>query len=540
MSERQMGKEINLLIKGGLIYDGTKSEPYEGDIGISKNIIAFVNKKTKNKKLKYKLKAAQTINAENYIVSPGFIDTHGHSEFTLLADPSAEGKLCQGITTEINGNCGLSAAPLYGEALKQREQDLKEFEIKERWSSFEEYFRLLERRKIPLNFVTLTGHGNIRACIMGYKDRKPTSDELKKMIVLLKRTISEGAIGISTGLIYPPGVFADTEELIELSKSCRKLIYTTHMRNEGDRLLESVEETIHIGKESGINVHISHIKTSGKQNWHKIDRMIELIDEGRRNSIKISCDKYPYVASSTDLDTILPSWAFEGGFEEELKRLRSPDARKKIKRELLRSSTGVEYWKNICISSVSKENNKWMEGKSIASIAKNLRRKPIDLLFSLLIDEKLKVGAVFFSMSEQNLLRLLLLPYLMIGTDSSSRSTIGPTYKGKPHPRGFGCFPRFLGKYIRDGAIMNLNEAIHKITLLPALTFRIHQRGIIKEGAFADIVIFDAHKINDRATFQEPFLKPEGIYYVIVNGVPAVREGELTGSRTGMILRHGK
>jgi N-acyl-D-amino-acid deacylase len=540
MTERQMGKRIDLFIHGGLIYDGTYSEPYEGDIGISKDTIVFINRGSKNKQLTSGLRAGQTIDAKNYIVAPGFIDTHGHSEFTLLADPRAEGKLCQGITTEINGNCGLSAAPLAGEALIQREQDLIEFDIRERWASLKEYFEILERREIPLNFVTLAGHGNIRACIMGYKDKQPVRDELKKMNALLRKTLSEGAAGISTGLIYPPGVYADTEELIELAKSCSNLIYTSHMRSEGDRLLESVQETIRIGQESGINIHISHIKTSGRQNWHKIDRMIELIEEGQRKGIKISCDKYPYTASSTDLDTVLPSWVFEGGFKKELVRLGSPDVRKKIKRQLLNGKNGQEFWENIRISTVSKAKNKWMEGKSIASIAKHRGCDPIDTLFTLLIDEKLRVGAIFFSMSETNLLRLLSLPCLMIGTDSSSRSTNGPTHKGKPHPRGFGSFPKLLGKYVRDESVMSLNEAIHRISFLPARTFGIHKRGVIKKGAFADIVIFDARKITDRATFGDPFLKPEGIHYVIVNGVTAVSEGELTGRRSGMILRHGK
>lgn len=540
MIERQIKNRIDFLIHGGLIYDGTNSEPYEGDIGISKDTIVFVNKKSRKKNFISKFNCSQTIYAKNYVVSPGFIDTHGHSEFTLLADPRAEGKLCQGVTTEINGNCGLSAAPLYGEAIKQREHDLKEFDIKERWSGLREYLNLLERRKIPLNFATLVGHGNIRASVIGYKDRKPLNNELKKMKALLKETILEGAIGISTGLIYPPGVYADTEELIELTKCCRNHIYTTHMRSEGDKLLESIQETIRIGQESMIKVHISHIKTSGRKNWHKIDRMIEIIEEGRQKQIKISCDRYPYTASSTDLDSILPSWVFEGGFEKEIERLKSLDIRNKIKKQFTTVDNSDVFWKNIYISNVSKGKNKWMEGKSIYSIAKHRGCESVDMLFELLIDEKLKVGAIFFSMREANLLRLLTLPYLTIGTDSSSRSSNGITRKGNPHPRGFGSFPKFLGKYVRDETIMSLSEAIHKITLLPALIFKIHRRGILKEGAYADIVIFDAKKINDRATFEKPFLKPEGIYYVIVNGVPAVKDGEITGSRSGKILRNGK
>ncbi|MBT9536987.1 MAG: amidohydrolase family protein, partial [Nitrospirae bacterium] len=275
-------KKIDLLIKNGAVYDGTGAEPFEADIGVAGDKIVFVNKKSEARSQKSEVRATKIINAKGFAVSPGFIDTHAHSEFTLLADQRAEGKLLQGITTEINGNCGLSAAPLYGKALEHREKDLAELGIKERWSTFEEYFNILEGRGIALNFVTLAGHGNIRASVIGYKDKKPTASELKKMRALLQKTIDAGAIGLSTGLIYPPGIYSDTEELIELCKvlsqkprpSISKLIYTSHMRSEGKGLIESIKEIIRIGKEANIKVHISHIKTSGKENWHKIDEAI--------------------------------------------------------------------------------------------------------------------------------------------------------------------------------------------------------------------------------------------------------------------------
>ena len=473
-------------------------------------------------------------------VTPGFIDTHAHSDFTLLADPRAEGKVCQGITTEINGNCGLSAAPLFGDALKQREEDLREYGIKERWASFREYFELLEKRTMALNFMTLTGHGNLRACTAGYQDRKLTAAEKKEMAALLRQAIRQGAAGLSTGLIYPPGIYSDTEELIELARCCKKHIYTTHMRSEGDRLLESIAEAIQIGRESGIKVHISHIKTSGERNWHKIDGAISMIEKAHKEGIHITCDRYPYTASSTDLDTVLPKWVYEGGAEEELRKLKSREIREKIRRELHDAYPEKGLWESISLSSVPSRKNKWMEGKSIANIASRRGAEPVDLLLDILIEERLRIGAIFSSMSEANLQRFLSLPCCMIGTDSSARSSGGPTHKGKPHPRGFGSFPRFLGTYVRSRGLMDMSEAVHKITMLPAATFGIHKRGVLKKGAYADIVVFDHQSINDRATFAEPFLRPEGIHYVVVNGEPALWEGEQTGARAGKILRHGR
>ncbi|MDP2276760.1 MAG: D-aminoacylase, partial [Nitrospirota bacterium] len=496
---------------------------------------------------KFKIQnSKKVIDAKGLAVSPGFIDTHAHSEFTLLADPRAEGKISQGITTEINGNCGLSAAPLYGKALEHREKDIAELGIKERWSTFEEYFRILEGRDIALNFVTLAGHGNIRASVIGYKDKEPTASELKKMRALLQKTIDAGAIGLSTGLIYPPGIYSDTEELIELCKvlsqkprtSISKLIYTSHMRSEGKGLIESIKEVIRIGKEADVRVHISHIKTSGKENWDKIDEAISLINSARKRGIKVTCDRYPYTASSTDLDTILPSWTYEGGSEEELRRLKSSQVLEKIKKEILHGHPDNDYWTKVSVSSVSSQKNKWMEGRTLTFISGRINNSPVDALFKILIEEKLRAGAIFSSMSEDNLERFLSLPYAMIGSDSSARSRTGLTCKGKPHPRGFGSFPRFLGKYVRDGKLMSMSEAVHKITMFPARTFGINGRGVLKKGAFADIVVFDPERIIDKATFDKPFLKPEGIYYVIVNGLPEVAKGEITGATAGKILRN--
>lgn len=526
---------MDYLIRDGYIIDGSGKDPVETNIGIKGERIAFIGRD--------EVDAREVIDAKGLIVSPGFIDTHSHSEFTILADERCEGKLSQGVTTEINGNCGLSAAPLCGSVLEEREADLKELGIRERWSTFGEYFGLIKKKGIAINFATLCGHGNIRASVLGYK--KVTSDKtaMRKMKGFLSDALREGAKGLSTGLVYPPGVYSDTEELIELCRVLNqkseirnpKLIYASHIRSEGDRLIEALEEAVSIGREAQVNIHISHVKTSGKDNWWKIDKAIELMEMARGDGIRLTCDRYPYVASSTDLDVIFPPWIYEGGRDEELKRLKDPGIKAKIKEWL--SSKVDDYWKGIYISSVTRDENRWMEGENILDISHRMGKPPIDTVIDTLIDEGLRVGVISFSMSEENLNRFLSLPYLMIGSDSSARSSSGPTRKGKPHPRGFGTFPRFIGRYVRDNGILPLPEVIRRITQLPAVTFGIKARGLIKEGFYADIVIFNYDKIIDRATFDGPYQMADGIEYVFVNGRPAFKEGKSTGSLSGMVLK---
>ncbi len=522
---------LDYLIKNGLVIDGSNTEPVEAHIGIQGDRIAYVRRDS--------VPAREVLDAKGLVVSPGFIDTHGHSEFTLLADGRAEGKVAQGVTTEINGNCGLSAAPLLNEAFERRETDLAELGITERWSTFGEYFVFLEQKGIALNYGTLCGHGNLRASVMGYKDRAPESGELSKMKMLLLDAQRAGAKGLSTGLIYPPGVYSETTELIELARvllsSRPHGIYASHMRGEGDTLLEAINEVVTIGEEAAVKVHVSHIKTAGEQNWTKIDRALQLIESARENGVAVTCDRYPYVASSTDLDTVLPSWVYEGGVEEEMRRLREPDTRKRIKAALTARSD--DYWRRVLIASVIRAENKWAEGQSVFDSATAKGKRTDDFVLDLIVDEKTRVDALFFFMSEENLRRFMSLPYMMIGSDSAARSFSGPTVNGKPHPRGFGTFPRFLGTYVREGGIMSLPEAIHKMTYLPAVTFGLRQRGLIQRGFYADLTLFRYDRIRDLATFDKPFARPEGIEYVFVNGTLAIREGEYTGSLTGRIMR---
>lgn len=521
---------LDCLIINGSVIDGSGGPVSEKNVGILGDRIAYVGSDMPRSKI--------ILDAKGLIVSPGFIDTHGHSEFTLIADGKAEGKILQGITTEINGNCGLSAAPLLGEAFERRSIDLEELGITDRWSTFNEYFEILNKRGISLNFLTLCGHGNIRASVIGYGDIPPDEGAMNNMKRLLSDAVGQGAKGLSTGLIYPPGIYSKTEELIELCNGLNlnsNFIYTSHMRSEGDELIESVEEVINIGIKAGVKAHVSHIKTMGKGNWHKVDRVLECLENARQAGVDITCDRYPYIASSTDLDSILPAWVFDGGIEEELERLSNIEIQNKIRYEM--RGLDNDYWKGVFISSVNRPENKWMEGENLCDISVKEGISPLDIFFRIVMEERARAGAIFFSMSEDNLKKFLLLPYSMIGTDSSARSFTGTTASGKPHPRGFGSLPRFIGRYIRDAGLMPLREAVRKASYLPALTFNIEGRGLIAEGFYADIVVFDYDKIYDTADFKEPFNKPEGMYNVFVNGVMIVKDGEFTGTLAGRILR---
>lgn len=527
---------LDLLLKGGAVFDGTGGTPFEAEIGIIGDTISFVGREPD-------VEADRVLDVSGLCVSPGFIDTHGHSDLSLLAAPEAEGKALQGVTTEINGNCGVSAAPLSGDALAQREDDLLEYGIKERWRGLGEYMDILEAGRPALNFATLAGHGNLRASVMGYSSRSPDAGEMEAMKSLLRECLEAGALGLSTGLIYPPGVYSPPGELVELAASGREavgegFIYATHMRSEGERLLESVEETLQVGKETGVKVHISHIKTAGRENWHKAGACVRMLEEAEAGGVRVTCDRYPYAAGSTGLDSVLPSWAFEGGNARELQRLEAPGQRERIRAEMPQDD---DCWEGVVVSEAGSVENKWMEGVSVLEIASSLGLPPRDAVLKILVEERLRVGAIFHSMSGENLRKFYSLPCCMVGSDSSARSLSGPTRKGKPHPRGFGSFPRFIRNFSgrAEEGRLPLAEAVRRVTGLPAGTFGIKKRGLIREGFYADIVVFHKDEIRDRATFGEPFLKPVGINHVIVNGRPVAVQGELTGERPGRVLRGG-
>jgi N-acyl-D-amino-acid deacylase len=502
--------------------------------------------------------AQNVIDASGLTACPGFIDIHGHSEFSLVAAPEAESKLLQGITTEVAGNCGFSAAPIFNAAVGHMEKEFITHGINEkpRWNTFAQYRRRLHEARPGINLATLAGHGNLRASVIGYENRRATGEDMAAMAELLTRAVLDGAIGLSTGLIYSPGVYCDTDELVALIErsGLRDLIYTTHMRSEGDRLIESVAETLEIARRTGIAVHLSHLKTAGKHNWHKIDALAGMLQEARAPAgygLRVTCDRYPYTASQTSLDTVLPAWVYEGGDEAELERLKNPATLERIRHEIKRSGrTEDGYWGRVMVGSVGSNENRRAEGRTIEDLAREagFSETPLDYVIKLLIEERLRVDAIFFSMSEDNLMRILSLPFCMIGTDSTARNfpddpggpggSGGSGGHGKPHPRGFGSFPRFFGKYVRSEGLMPLKEAVRKTCGLPAEVFlkNITKRGFLKAGYYADLVLFNKDEIIDTALYEAPYRAPLGIDRIFVNGREAVRHGKLTGERAGMVL----
>ncbi|MEW6095347.1 MAG: D-aminoacylase [bacterium] len=525
----------DILIKNGRIVDGFNVPSFRGDVGIKgERIIAIGN-------LGIGSEQTKLIDARGKVVCPGFIDIHSHSDFTIMVNPKAESKVRQGVTTEVCGNCGFSAAPQYQQLKDRIKQICQEFEINYEWNSLKEYLEILEGIGIGVNFVPLIGQGNIRASIVGYTDRRPTLKEVDKMKKLINKCMEEGAYGLSTGLIYPPGCFTQTDELIEICKVVAEAggIYVSHLRNEGDKLLEAVKEAIDIGGMANVQkVHISHLKTAGKTNWDKLNSVFEEIEKTLDLGINITCDRYPYTAASTDLDILLPNWVYEGGLEKELERLKDENTRRKILQQILEAYHDIDFWDSIMISSVKTQANKWMEGKRISEIVSAKKTlNPCELVFSLLIEEERKVEANFFNMSEDNLKKILKKPYVMIASDSSARADYGILSTSKPHPRAFGTFPCILAKYVREEKVLTLEEAIYKMSYQPAQLLGIKNRGRLKEGNFADVVVFNPEKIKDLATYESPLLYPTGIEYVIINGKIVIEKGNHTDVLTGKVIR---
>ncbi|MBI5378531.1 MAG: D-aminoacylase [Nitrospirae bacterium] len=523
----------DLILRGGTVVDGTGAPAYRGDVAIRGGRITAVGAIDPCE--------GPELDVSGMVVCPGFIDLHAHSEFTLLADGRAWGKILQGVTTEVSGNCGLSAVPLLGEARRQRAEDLRDLGLTQTWEDFAGFARRLEDQGIAVNFCTLVGHGNLRASVMGYANRPPDGREMQEMSRLLEDALKAGAWGLSTGLIYLPGAYAETGEIMALARVARSHggLYATHLRSEGDQLLEAITEAIRIGEEAGIRVQISHLKTAGDRNWRKLPDALRLIREARERGADVAADRYPYTAASTDLDAILPAWAYEGGRAAELARLKDPDTRARLTEEILASHPRRDDWERVLIASVRTEENRSLEGRTLAEAGALRGCPPWEALYELLLEEDLQAMGIFFSMSEENLREILRQPYLMIGSDSSARATDGPTRQGKPHPRTFGTFPRVLGRFVRNERLLPLELAVAMMTSRPAARLGLDDRGVVQEGKSADLVVFNPEAIRDRATYEDPYQAPEGIRHVFVNGSVVVRDGAPTGARPGRVLRKG-
>jgi N-acyl-D-amino-acid deacylase len=518
---------FDLLITGGRVLDGTGAPVVAADIGIRNGRVAEIGNLAV-------AEAKTVIRADGRYVCPGFIDAHSHSDAYLLIEPTAASKVYQGITTEVVGNCGASAAPILG--AYQLPSDWRDKSYPGAWKTVAEYRAFLEQVGPAVNVALLIGHNTLRAGVAGYENRPLRPDELAKVEKALDQAMEEGGIGLSSGLIYGPGMFAPREELVALARVAARRggIYTSHMRSEGDRLIEAIDEALDIGRQAGIRVEISHLKTSGKANWSRLDAALEKIERAQCDGVVVAADRYPYTASSTDLDVVFPQWSHEGGGKALLARLRDPADRAKIREALV--GAGVERdWDRITIGSTAAPENRRFQGMALVDAAKILGLEPVDAVLRFAETDQLRTGAFFFGMNEANMHRILALPYVMIGSDASLRAPWGVLGTDYPHPRAYGAFARFLRMSL-DGRTVPLPEAVRKMTSLPASHFGFKDRGRLSPGLAADVIVFDPATVRDTSDYNDPHRLATGFEHVIVNGAPVLRDGKSTGNRSGRFL----
>lgn len=518
---------LDLKIVGGDVFDGTGGMPQRVDIGITADRITDIGDLAG-------AEAGQTINATERYVCPGFIDAHSHSDTYLILEPSAHSKIYQGITTEVVGNCGASGAPLYGEY--RMPSDWQDKTYPGRWRTVAEYREHLEAAKPAPNVFLLIGHNTLRAGAMGYGNRPATADELELMKRRLRESLDAGGRGFSTGLVYLPGLFAPAEEVVALAGIVAEYdgIYTSHMRSEASRLLEAIDETLDVGRATGCRVQVSHLKATGKKNWHLVDDALQMIRDARADGLEAASDRYPYTASNTDLDVLFPDWVFDGGRDTALACLRDSGRRAKLREEMLRERAD-DYWATVRIGSTSHPDNKRFKGQWLTDVAGTLGLEPVDAVLYLTESDELGTTAFFFGMSEENMWKILAEPFVMFGSDASLRAPHGPLCGDHPHPRAYGSLAKFARAAL-DGKTVPFPEAVRKMTSLPAEQFRLKGRGMITTGNAADIVVLDPATIEDRADYAEPHQLAVGIEHVIINGVHTLAGTELTGERGGRIL----
>jgi N-acyl-D-amino-acid deacylase len=524
---------LDLLIRNGQVVDGTGRPRFPADVAVQGDRIVKVGQ------LEGAVAEAE-IDAEGCVVTPGFVDMHSHTDFTLPLLPTADSLVHQGITTAVIGQCGASPAPLLAET---REQVLAAMESEDmplpwdEWTTFGSYLDYLRRTGISVNVVPLVGQGMVRSAVMGFTAEPADGAQMTRMQAEVVRAMDEGAIGVSTGLIYPPGSYASTEELVGITSPSgeRDGFYFSHIRGEADTLLDAVSEAIHIGRQTGTSVQIAHFKSVREPNWHKSAAALELLDAARAEGLDVTADMYPYLASSTTLISFLPEWAQEGGKTATLKRLADPAARRQMVRDMQSRGFAFETdWSQVIIGSSPK--NRIYEGRTVAELASEANKETVEWVFDTLLETDLDVSMISFGMSEDNRKLELRHPAMMIGTDGSARATEGPMSRGKPHPRNYGTFPRVLGHYVREQGILSLEEAIWKMCGLPAEKLRWTDRGLVKAGTRADLVVLDPETVADRATFRDPHQYPVGIHHVVVNGQPVIQNGAHTRARPGSVL----
>ncbi len=533
-------QNYDVLIRNGKVVDGSGNPWVHADIGIMGDRIAFIGTAAPD------VKAKREIDAKGLIVAPGFIDMLGQSETSLLVDKQAVSKLTQGVTTEITGE-GESIAPVDQLIVDESKDWSEHFKVMIDWKSLDQYFARLAKQGSGINLGTYVGATQVRKIALGNADRAPNAHELEVMREAVEDAMYDGAFGVSSSLIYAPAAYARTDELIELAKVAAKHggIYASHIRNEGDREMEALDEAFEIARQAKIPVEIFHLKVSGKQNWGKMKEVIARIEEARAEGLDITADQYPYIASATSLGASIPPKYHEGGKEAFIARLKDPKIRAQIRAEL--SPTGGNGFENmwrgvggpegVMVISVLNPQLKQYEGKTVAQIAQAQKKDPFEALLDLLIADNDNTGAVYFSMDESDVRLAMQQPWVSVGTDYGEVNPEGPLGESKSHPRAYGSFPRILGKYVREEKVLRLEDAIRKMTSLAAQKVKLEKRGMLKPDYFADITIFDPQTIKDVATFENPNRPSTGIEYVLVNGVLSLEGGKVTGKLGGRPLR---
>jgi N-acyl-D-amino-acid deacylase len=528
----------DVLIRDGRVVDGSGNPWIKADVGIRAGRIARIGRLER-------AQASRVIDANGKVVTPGFIDMHTHSEYPLLYDGSAQSKIRQGVTTEVVGE-GTSPGPIEGPTIEPAKEMLKRFKIDLTWRTLDGYFERLKKSGSSVNVASYVSAGQVRDDVLGYANRPPDADELGRMRKLVASTMEEGAFGLVDAL-EATGGYAKTDELIELAKVVSRYggIYATHMRGEGDTVLDSVREAIEIGEKGGVPVEIFHLKVAGSNNWGRMPEVVALIESARARGVDINANQYPYIAANHPTLPLLPPWALEGGVDKTMERLKDPQLRARMKHDIMeglpdwtqnyvRLSGG---WKGIVVGATRSDKNASLPGKTLEDNGKLRGKDPADAFFDLLLEEHGQVSCMPFMMNEKDVQTLLRAPWVDIASDGTSLATEGVLGEGHPHPRNFGTFPRILGHYVRQEKVLTLEDGVRRMTSLAAQRLGVKDRGLLREGFWADVVVFDPDRIADRATFEQPKQYPEGIDYVLVNGRVVIDRGKHTGARPGMMLR---
>jgi N-acyl-D-amino-acid deacylase len=531
------GANFDVIIRNGTVYDGTGGEARRADVAIRGDRIVGIGD--------YKSAKANTvIDAKGLAVAPGFINMLSWSTESLIQDGRSQSEIRQGVTTEIMGE-GESMGPVNDRVRENKIRQQTDIKYDIPWNTLAEYLQYLEKRGVSCNVASFVGATTIREYVIGSEDKQPTPEQLDEMRDLVRKEMEAGALGIGTSLIYPPAFYAKTEELIELCKVAAKYQgkYISHMRSEGNQLFEALDELVRIARESKIPAELYHIKAAGKKNWPKEDELLARIERAQKDGLKITADMYTYTAAGTGLDACLPPWTQDGGYPELFKRLRDPATREKIKAEVQVDS---DKWENLYLMAGSpekillvgfkSEKLKPLTGKTLAEVAKMRGKDPIDTAMDLIAEDESRISTVYYVMSEENVKKELRKPWISFGSDEASQAPEPPFTKSNPHPRAYGNFVRVLGKYVRDEKVLPMSDAIHRLSGLPATNLGLDHRGFLKEGMFADVVVFDPKTITDHATFDKPHQYATGMKHVFVNGIQVIKDGEHTGAKPGRAL----